>query len=126
MDAITQGKGQEGDLELLEKIGRHIKETALCGLGNTAPNPVLTTIRYFRDEYEAHIRDKRCPAGVCKALITYRIDPQNCTGCTACARNCPVSCISGERKQTHVIDQDVCIKCGMCHSVCNFDAVRIE
>jgi NADH:ubiquinone oxidoreductase subunit F (NADH-binding)/(2Fe-2S) ferredoxin/NAD-dependent dihydropyrimidine dehydrogenase PreA subunit len=126
LDAITQGKGQEGDLELLEKIGRHIKETALCGLGNTAPNPVLTTIRYFRDEYEAHIRDKRCPAGVCKALITYRIDPQNCTGCTACARNCPVSCISGERKQTHVIDQDVCIKCGMCHSVCNFDAVRIE
>jgi NADH:ubiquinone oxidoreductase subunit F (NADH-binding)/(2Fe-2S) ferredoxin/NAD-dependent dihydropyrimidine dehydrogenase PreA subunit len=126
LDAITQGKGQEGDLELLEKIGRHIKETALCGLGNTAPNPVLTTIRYFRDEYEAHIRDKRCPAGVCKALITYRIDPQNCTGCTACARNCPVSCISGERNQTHVIDQDVCIKCGMCHSVCNFDAVRIE
>jgi len=126
LDNITQGKGQEGDIELLEKIGKHIKETALCGLGNTAPNPVLTTIRYFRDEYEAHIRDKRCPAGVCKALITYSIDPQNCTGCTACAKNCPVECISGERKQTHVIDQEKCIKCGMCDSVCNFDAVRIE
>jgi NADH:ubiquinone oxidoreductase subunit F (NADH-binding)/(2Fe-2S) ferredoxin/NAD-dependent dihydropyrimidine dehydrogenase PreA subunit len=126
LDNITQGKGQEGDIELLEKIGKHIKETALCGLGNTAPNPVLTTIRYFRDEYEAHIRDKRCPAGVCKALITYSIDPENCTGCTVCAKNCPVECISGERKQTHVIDQQRCIKCGMCHSVCNFDAVRIE
>ena len=126
LDDITQGKGQEGDIELLEKIGRNIKETALCGLGNTAPNPVLTTIRYFRDEYEAHIRDKRCPAGVCKALITYSIDPEKCTGCTVCARNCPVDCISGERKQTHVIDQEKCIKCGMCYSVCNFDAVRIE
>jgi len=123
---ITQGRGREGDIELLEKIGRNIKETALCGLGNTAPNPVLTTIRYFRDEYEAHIRDRRCPAGVCKALITYRIDPEKCTGCTACAKNCPADCISGQRKQTHVIDQQHCIKCGMCYSVCNFDAVRIE
>jgi NADH:ubiquinone oxidoreductase subunit F (NADH-binding)/(2Fe-2S) ferredoxin/Pyruvate/2-oxoacid:ferredoxin oxidoreductase delta subunit len=126
LEDITQGRGKEGDIELLEKIGRQIKETALCGLGNTAPNPVLTTIRYFREEYEAHIRDKRCPAGVCKALITYSIDPENCTGCTACARNCPVSCISGERKQTHVINQELCIKCGMCYSVCNFDAVRIQ
>ena len=126
LDNITLGKGQEGDIELLEKISRNIKETALCGLGNTAPNPVLTTIRYFRDEYEAHIRDKRCPAGVCKSLITYSIDPEKCTGCTVCARNCPVDCISGQRKQTHVIDQEKCIKCGMCYSVCNFDAVRIE
>ena len=126
MEDITEGKGQEGDIELLEKIGKYIKDTALCGLGNTAPNPVLTTIRYFRDEYEAHIRDKRCPSGVCKALITYSIDPENCTGCTACAKNCPVDCISGERKQPHVIDQQKCIKCGMCFSVCNFDAVRIE
>jgi NADH:ubiquinone oxidoreductase subunit F (NADH-binding)/(2Fe-2S) ferredoxin/NAD-dependent dihydropyrimidine dehydrogenase PreA subunit len=126
LEDITQGKGQEGDMELLEKMGKQIKETALCGLGNTAPNPVLTTIRYFRHEYEAHIRDKRCPAGVCKALITYSIDPENCTGCTACAKNCPVDCIAGERKQAHVIDQQICIKCGMCYSVCNFDAVRIE
>jgi NADH:ubiquinone oxidoreductase subunit F (NADH-binding)/NAD-dependent dihydropyrimidine dehydrogenase PreA subunit len=123
---ITEGRGQEGDIELLEKMGRMIKSTALCGLGNTAPNPVLTTIRYFREEYEAHIRDKRCPAGVCKALIRYVIDPEKCTGCQACFRNCPVTCIAGERKKVHVIDQSRCIKCGMCHSVCNFDAVRIE
>jgi len=126
LENISQGKGQEGDIELLEKMGRYIKETALCGLGNTAPNPVLTTIRYFRNEYEAHIREKRCPAGVCKALITYSIDPENCTGCMACAKNCPVACISGERKQTHVINQEKCIKCGMCYSVCNFDAVRVR
>jgi NADH:ubiquinone oxidoreductase subunit F (NADH-binding)/(2Fe-2S) ferredoxin/Pyruvate/2-oxoacid:ferredoxin oxidoreductase delta subunit len=126
LENITRGKGQEGDIELLEKMGQHIKDTALCALGNTAPNPVLTTIRYFRDEYEAHIKEGRCPAGVCKELITYSIDPVNCTGCTACAKNCPVACISGERKQTHVIDQEKCIKCGMCYSVCNFDAVRVQ
>jgi ferredoxin len=125
LEKIVQGQGQEEDLELLEKLGRLVKETALCGLGNTAPNPVLTTLRYFRDEYLAHIRDKRCPAGVCKALIRYSILPDKCTGCMACAKNCPVSCISGERKKLHVIDQQRCIKCGMCYSVCNYDAVRV-
>jgi NADH:ubiquinone oxidoreductase subunit F (NADH-binding)/(2Fe-2S) ferredoxin/NAD-dependent dihydropyrimidine dehydrogenase PreA subunit len=126
LENITQGKGRESDLELLEEMGGLVKETALCGLGNTAPNPVLTTIKYFRDEYMAHIRDKRCPAGVCKALIRYSILGDNCTGCTACAKNCPVSCISGEPKKLHVIDQERCIKCGMCCSVCRFDAVKVE
>ncbi len=126
LEGITQGQGQEGDIDLLEKLALRIKDTALCGLGNTAPNPVLTTIRYFRHEYEAHIRDKRCPGGVCKSLIRYLILEDKCTGCMACAKNCPVNCIAGERKKLHVIDQEVCIKCGMCKSVCRFDAVRIE
>ncbi len=126
LEGITQGKGQEGDIELLEKLALRIKDTALCGLGNTAPNPVLTTIRHFRHEYEAHIRDKRCPGGVCKSLIRYFILEDKCTGCQACFKNCPVNCIAGERKKLHVIDQERCIKCGMCKSVCRFDAVRIE
>jgi NADP-reducing hydrogenase subunit HndC len=126
LQGITEGKGQEGDIDLLEKLALRIKDTALCGLGNTAPNPVLTTIRYFRHEYEAHIRDKRCPGGVCKSLIRYLILEDKCTGCQACFKNCPVNCIAGERKKLHVIDQDRCIKCGMCKSVCRFDAVRIE
>jgi len=126
LEGITQGKGQEGDIDLLEKLAVLIKDSALCGLGNTAPNPVLTTIRYFRDEYEAHIREKRCPAGVCKSLIRYLILEDKCTGCHACTKNCPVNCISGDIKKLHVIDQNICIKCGMCKSVCRFDAVRIE
>ena len=126
LERITKGQGREGDLELLLKMSQLIKDTSLCGLGQTAPNPVLTTIRYFADEYQAHIRDKRCPAKVCKSLIHYEIDPGNCTGCTLCAKNCPVACISGERKKTHVINQEACIKCGMCLSVCRFDAVKVE
>ncbi len=123
---ITQGKGEMEYIELLQEMGKLIKETALCGLGNTAPNPALTTIRYFRDEYEAHIKDKRCPAKVCKALITYGILEDKCTGCTLCARNCPAKAIEGERKEVHLIVQDKCIKCGICHDVCRFDAVRVE
>ena len=126
LEGITEGRGREGDIELLEKLALRIKDTALCGLGNTAPNPVLTTIRHFRHEYEAHIREKRCPGGVGKSLIRYFILEDKCTGCQACLKNCPVNCIAGERKKLHVIDQDRCIKCGMCKSVCRFDAVRIQ
>ncbi len=123
---ITEGKGKEGDIEVLEELCDVLSYGALCGLGTSAPNPVLSTIRYFRDEYEAHIRDKRCPGHVCKSFITYRIDADACTGCTLCAKQCPQKCISGEKKQTHVIDQDKCIKCNVCREVCKFDAVRVE
>ena len=123
---ICEGRGQEGDIELLLEMAERIGESSLCALGQTAPNPVLTTIKYFRDEYEAHIHEKRCPAGECKELITYRILEDKCTGCTLCFRNCPVDAISGERKQVHTIDTDACIKCGMCATVCRFDAVKVE
>jgi len=122
---ITKGKGQEGDIEKLEELAHQVKENSLCGLGQTAPNPVLTTIKYFRDEYEAHIRDKKCPAKVCTELLTYEVDPENCTGCTVCAKNCPVDAISGERKEVHYIDQDICTHCGVCYSKCNFDAIKL-
>jgi Pyruvate/2-oxoacid:ferredoxin oxidoreductase delta subunit len=126
LENITQGKGRESDLELLEEMGHLVKETALCGLGNTAPNPVLTTIRYFRDEYMAHIRDKKCPAGVCKALITYSIIAEKCPGCTLCVRSCPQDAIVGVKKQPHQILPELCIKCGICRDVCHYDAVVIE
>lgn len=120
---ITEGKGKEGDIELLEELCYGIKDGALCGLGQTAPNPVLTTIKYFRDEYEAHINDKKCPSGECSALIEYSIDKDACRGCTLCARNCPVDAISGSVKNPHTIDAAKCIKCGKCLESCKFGAV---
>jgi NADH:ubiquinone oxidoreductase subunit F (NADH-binding) len=122
---ITAGKGRAGDLELLEDLGAVLSDGSLCGLGQTAANPVLSTLRYFRDEYEAHIRDRRCPAGVCKALIRYEIT-ENCTGCTSCSKVCPTDAITGERRKLHVIDQDKCIQCGTCMDVCKDDAVVVR
>lgn len=126
VNGISEGRGKEGDLELLEELGEVVKDTSLCGLGQTAPNPVLSTIRYFRGEYEAHIRGKRCPAGVCRELIKYTIIEDKCTGCLACQRQCPEKAISGEKKKPHIVDQSKCIKCGVCMDVCKFDAVKVS
>jgi len=123
LDKISSGKGRMEDLKILEDLALMVKEMSLCGLGQTAPNPVLTTLRYFREEYEAHIRDKKCPAMVCKALISYVIDPEKCRKCGLCAKNCPVNCIAGDRNTPYVIDQEKCIKCGTCLEVCPFQAV---
>ena len=123
---IVNGEGQEGDVELLEELCLGIKDGALCGLGQTAPNPVLTTIRYFREEYDAHIREKKCPAKECVALRTYKIDETKCKGCTVCAKKCPAKAISGEKKQPHVIDADKCIRCDQCIKNCKFDAIYVE
>ncbi|MDR1262025.1 MAG: NADH-quinone oxidoreductase subunit NuoF [Oscillospiraceae bacterium] len=122
LERIVDGKGEDGDIEKLETLAKNIKATALCGLGQTAPNPVLSTLRYFRDEYEAHIKEKRCPAGQCQALLRYFITDK-CVGCTACAKVCPVGCISGKVKERHVIDQSKCIKCGQCQAKCRFGAI---
>jgi len=122
---ICQGNGKEGDIELLEELGAMIQRFSLCGLGTSAPNPVLTTILYFRNEYEAHIRDKKCPSGVCKMLFHYEIDPEKCTGCQSCARKCPQEAISGDKKKPHQLDQTKCIKCGICYDTCKFDAIAI-
>ena len=123
---ICNGKGKKGDVELLESMAQGIVDGALCALGSTAPNPVLSTLKYFRDEYVAHVRDKKCPAGVCKALIRFSISEEKCTGCGVCLKKCPTECISGEKKKTHVIDQTKCIKCGVCKESCKFDAIIVE
>lgn len=126
LEEICEGKGTMAQLAELEEVAQVVKATSLCGLGQTAPNPVLSTLRYFRDEYEAHIKDHKCPAGVCKPLIRYTIDPEACTGCRLCAKNCPTKAITGEKKEAHSLDPDKCIKCGACYDACKFDAVRID
>jgi NADP-reducing hydrogenase subunit HndC len=123
LERITNGQGKEGDVELLIDMAATIKDSSLCALGQTAPNPVLTTIEFFRDEYDAHIREKICPARSCKALFGYQIDLEACKGCGLCKKNCPQDAISGERKEPHRIDPDRCIKCGVCFDVCRFGAV---
>ncbi|NLK26908.1 MAG: NADH-quinone oxidoreductase subunit NuoF [Clostridiales bacterium] len=123
LERITEGNATMDDIDKMEELCYYIKENALCGLGQTAPNPVLSTLRYFRDEYVAHVVDKKCPAGVCKALLSYHIDPDKCKGCTLCARICPSSAISGKVKETHVIDQSKCLKCGACVEKCRFGAI---
>lgn len=125
LERICNGEGRDGDIELLETLSHQIQATSLCGLGQGAPTPVISTLKHFRHEYEAHIYEKRCPARVCRALIDYIIDDKACTGCTVCARNCPVEAISGERRHTHFIDPDTCIRCGICMQVCNFNAVLV-
>ncbi len=126
LEKITEGKGSMEDLEKIEELAQHMKSSSLCALGQSAPNPVLSTLNYFRDEYLAHIQDKKCPAGVCKKLMKYEIKPDMCKGCTLCARNCPAKAISGKVKEPHVIDQDKCIKCGVCMQNCKFNAIVKE
>jgi NADH:ubiquinone oxidoreductase subunit F (NADH-binding)/(2Fe-2S) ferredoxin/Pyruvate/2-oxoacid:ferredoxin oxidoreductase delta subunit len=125
LERICASDGQPGDIDYLLEIGEEVKRSSLCGLGQTAPNPVLSTIRYFRDEYEAHIIDKTCPAKVCKGLITYTIIAENCSGCMVCMRNCPSGAISGAKQEVHVIDPDLCTRCGLCMSLCKFDAIEV-
>ena len=123
---ISEGNGEENDIELLEELAHTVKDASMCGLGQTAANPVLSTLNYFRDEYEAHIKEKRCPAKVCKELIQYFIIEDKCTGCLACLKVCPQDAISGELKKPHLIDQEKCISCGACFDSCRFEAILIK
>lgn len=122
---VCEGKGTMEDIDLMEKMSKTIQKASLCGLGQSGPNPLLSTLQYFRDEFEAHVKDKKCPGGVCRDLITFTIT-DDCTGCMACLKVCPVDAITGEKKKLHVIDQDVCTKCGSCFDICNFDSVEIS
>jgi ferredoxin len=123
LERITDGKGKEEDVDLLRELAYQIKNNTVCGLGQTAPNPVLTTLKYFPEEYEAHIRDKKCPAHSCAALVTYSIRADACKGCAMCVKACPSEAISGEKKKAHEINIGLCIKCGKCFETCKFDAV---
>ncbi len=123
LERITQGQGTEDDIPKLESLAEGMKLGSLCGLGQSAPNPVLSTLQYFRDEYDAHVREKSCPAGVCTNLTTYRIDAPACRGCTLCLKVCPVTAITGKAKEVHVIDENLCIKCGACEEKCPFAAI---
>jgi len=124
LDRICEGEGKEGDIETLEWMCETIADGSLCALGGSAPNPVLSTIKYFRDEYEAHINEKRCPGGVCKSLITYSIN-ELCNGCHLCFKPCPTDAITGEKKKMHFLDQEKCIQCGACYEVCKLDAIDV-
>ena len=126
LDEIIAGRGEMAHLDLMEELCAAMASASICGLGQSAVNPVRSTMKYFREEYEAHIRDKKCHALVCRPLLKYTIDPETCTGCLACVRECPVGAISGMKKEAQELDQELCVKCGLCYEACQFDAVKVE